>query len=144
MKIRRNPLPSARIEMMPLIDIVFLLLVFFIYAMLSMAVHYSQPVDLPVSDSAVINPQEAISITLGIDKGGVELFVNDEPVVSMQQLSEEVSRRIAGTGRGMDSEVQIFADKSVSYQQLFAVLDAVRRTGLTRIALQADPVDRQP
>ena len=38
---------KARIDMLPLIDIVFLLLVFFIYAMLSMAVHHALPVALP-------------------------------------------------------------------------------------------------
>ena len=38
---------KPRIEMLPLIDIVFLLLIFFIYAMLSMAVHRSLPVSLP-------------------------------------------------------------------------------------------------
>ncbi|MBC2711802.1 MAG: biopolymer transporter ExbD [Desulfosarcina sp.] len=42
---------KARIDMLPLIDIVFLLLVFFIYAMLSMAVHHALPVALPVSST---------------------------------------------------------------------------------------------
>jgi len=46
MKIEFDVGKKARIEMLPLIDIVFLLLVFFIYAMLSMAVHKAL-LDLP-------------------------------------------------------------------------------------------------
>ena len=59
MKLMINTSKKARIEMLPLIDIVFLLLVFFIYAMLSMAVHRGIPVSLPVSSTAKtdrINP----------------------------------------------------------------------------------------
>ena len=53
----------ARIEMLPLIDIVFLLLVFFIYAMLSMAVHRSLPVSLPVSAMAETETAASLTIT---------------------------------------------------------------------------------
>ena len=45
MKVELPVQKKARIEMLPLIDIVFLLLVFFIYAMLSMAVHRGLPVE---------------------------------------------------------------------------------------------------
>ena len=49
MKVNLRVAKKARIEMLPLIDIVFLLLVFFIYTMLSMAVHRGLPVVLPNS-----------------------------------------------------------------------------------------------
>ena len=55
MKIHLPATKKARIEMLPLIDIVFLLLVFFIYAMLSMAVHRGLPVELPLSTTAEID-----------------------------------------------------------------------------------------
>ncbi|MBW1821228.1 MAG: biopolymer transporter ExbD, partial [Deltaproteobacteria bacterium] len=44
MKLKLYKTKNPRIEMLPLIDVVFLLLVFFIYAMLSMAVHRGLPV----------------------------------------------------------------------------------------------------
>ena len=53
MKIRRRKLKAVRIEMLPLIDVVFLLLVFFIYAMLSMAIHRGMQLDLPQSSTAL-------------------------------------------------------------------------------------------
>ena len=55
MKVQLPAPKKARIEMLPLIDIVFLLLVFFIYAMLSMAVHRGLPVELPLSATAEID-----------------------------------------------------------------------------------------
>jgi biopolymer transport protein ExbD len=50
--------------MLPLIDIVFLLLVFFIYAMLSMAVHHALPVALPLSSTAPLDKQVTLSVTV--------------------------------------------------------------------------------
>ena len=50
--------------MLPLIDIVFLVLVFFIYAMLSMAVHRGLPVILPSSSTAKIDKTIVLSVTV--------------------------------------------------------------------------------
>lgn len=138
MKLSRNSIAPPRIEMMPLIDIVFLLLVFFIYAMLSMAVHHGQPVDLPQSSSATLEAHEAISITIQATDQGIDLFVDEEPV-SLELLSERLRNKEAEKQDGQAPEVQIFADKTISYQQLFQVMDHVKQAGLTRISLQAEP-----
>ena len=138
MKIHHKSIAPPRIEMLPLIDIVFLLLVFFIYAMLSMAVHYGQPVDLPASESATLEPQEAISITMQVAAGDILLFVDEEPI-GLDFLSKYL-RSVQEKRPNLNKlEVQIFADKTVSYQQLFQVLDRVKEAGLTRISLQAEP-----
>ena len=129
--------------MLPLIDIVFLLLVFFIYAMLSMAVHHGQSVDLPQSSSATLETQEAISITIQTGGQGMVLFV-DEEAVSLELLSERLQDKVAAKQDGQDPEVQIFADKSVSYQELFQVLDCVKQAGLAHISLQAEMAEASP
>ena len=140
MKLNHSSLSPARIEMMPLIDIVFLLLVFFIYAMLSMAVHRGQSVDLPQSSSAVLEMQDAISITIQAADQGMVLFVDEEPV-NLEILSEKLKKK---KEEKQDLEVQIFADKSVSYQELFQVLDRVKLAGLTKISLQAKQKKTSP
>ncbi|MBU0681512.1 MAG: biopolymer transporter ExbD [Proteobacteria bacterium] len=137
MKLSRSSLAPPRIEMLPLIDIVFLLLVFFIYAMLSLAVHHGQAVDLPQSGSATLETREAISITIQATGPGVVLFV-DEESVSLEFLSARLKMK-KGTKQGAQApDVQIFSDKSVSYQELFQVLDSVKQAGLMRISLQAE------
>jgi len=136
MKLSRKHLSPPRIEMMPLIDIVFLLLVFFIYAMLSMAVHHGQVVDLPSSSSAALETQEAISVTIQDNGSEVLLFIAEESV-SLARLVERLHDIKMETRGTKEPEVQIFADKSVSYQELFKVMDSVKEAGLSKISLQA-------
>ncbi|MCF8142893.1 MAG: biopolymer transporter ExbD [Deltaproteobacteria bacterium] len=131
MKVAFEKVPKARIEMLPLIDIVFLLLVFFIYAMLSMAVHRALPVTLPESTTAGIDKAAFLSITVKSD-GAVYL---DEESVPLELLAEKLKRSAPAED---DPAVLLFADRNLSYQYLFKVLDQIRTAGLTRISLQAE------
>lgn len=130
MKLNHPAGRKPRIEMLPLIDIVFLLLVFFIYAMLSMAVHRGLPVDLPRSATAEKGKELPLAVTVTAD-GAVQ--VNKE-AVPLARLTEVLQQKAAGPETG----VLLFADRSLSYQRLFAVLDRIRKAGLARISLQAD------
>jgi len=125
----------ARIEMLPLIDIVFLLLVFFIYAMLSMAVHRSLPVSLPVSASA--ETETATRLTVTIRKGG-ELFLDGLPL-SLGEMGSVLKEKAlkSGAGAARSLLVTIFADKDISYQELYSVLDMIRSAGIADVSLQA-------
>ncbi len=122
---------KTRIEMLPLIDIVFLLLVFFIYAMLSMAVHRGLPVILPTSSTAKIDKQLILSVTIRADG---RIFLDEKPI-SLRDLSEAL-RREAKIRK--ETGVLLFADKTLPYQKLFRVLDEIRLAGLTQISLQAE------
>lgn len=131
MKIDLYPTRKARIEMLPLIDIVFLLLVFFIYAMLSMAVHRGLPIVLPKSSTADIEKQLILSITV---KANGETYL-DKSKISLADLTatlREKARSEAQTG------VLLFADKDLAYQKLFDVLDRIKQAGISKISLQAD------
>ncbi len=131
MKVNLPKRKKARIEMLPLIDIVFLLLVFFIYAMLSMAVHRGLPVLLPISSTAKIDKNLILSVTIKED-GTIYL---DKERVSLENLGGFLKQRV----RSMkETGVLLFADRSLSYQRLFQVLDQIRMAGLSRISLQAE------
>lgn len=144
MKLNRKNIEAPRIEMLPLIDIVFLLLVFFIYAMLSMAVHHGQPVNLPESSSATLEVKEFISVTIQAEGLGVNLYV-DEEQVTLEGMGLELQRIKDVKQEDQEPEVQIFADKSVSYQELFRVMDCIKKAGLTRMSLQAArPASKSP
>jgi biopolymer transport protein ExbD len=125
---------TGRIEMIPLIDIVFLVLVVFIYAMLSMAVHRGLPVALPSSAAAEIEKSPMLSITIEPD-GSLYL---DRELVAFEELTGILEARSGGQA---DPGVLLFADKDVSYQDLFRVLDRIRLAGLHRISLQAEGTD---
>lgn len=120
--------------MLPLIDIVFLLLVFFIYAMLSMAVHRSLPLSLPVSSTAELDRE--ISLTVTVSPNG-EVFL-DEVKVSRQKLQPLLQDRVQKAEDGESFQVDLFADETVSYQELYSILDIIRSAGISNVALQAD------
>lgn len=131
MKMNLQTIKKPRIEMLPLIDIVFLLLVFFIYAMLSMAVHRGLPVVLPLSTTAKIDKHLLLSVTLKADG---TVFVDKEQV-SLDSLRDVLGEKAR---MGRDPGVLLFADRSIPYQKLFQVLDRIREAGLNRISLQAE------
>lgn len=131
MKVQHSITRRPRIEMLPLIDIVFLLLVFFIYAMLSMAVHRGLSVSLPASSTASMDKTLLLSVTLRADGS---LYLDKERIL-LAHLSEALKRK---TGDDKKAGVLLFADKDLPYQKLFNVLDQIRLAGLNRISLQAE------
>jgi biopolymer transport protein ExbD len=123
-----------RIEILALIDIVFLLLVFFIYAMLSMAVHKGLPVLLPTSSSAMVDKQLILSVTV---KSDGTIYVDQKPV-ALDTLTDTLQ----SMSKGRDSKsVLLFADRDLPYQNLFHVLDRIKDAGLEKISLQAKAED---
>ena len=136
MKTNFRNIKKARIEMLPMIDCVFLLLVFFIYAMLSMAVHRGLPVNLPASKTVKIDKKLILAVTIRTDGS---IFVDKEPV----EL-ERVTTVLQTKAKGQEQPgVLLFADRNLTYQSLFEVLDQIRQAGLNRISLQAE-LDETP
>ncbi len=124
---------KPRIEMLPLIDIVFLLLVFFIYAMLSMAVHRSLPVSLPVSSTAEIDTES--NLTVSVRHNG-EIFL-DNKTVSLEELQTILQDKAQKATDNKSVQVDLFADEALSYQELYRVLDIIRTAGISNVSLQA-------
>ncbi len=119
---------------MPLIDIVFLLLVVFIYTMLSMAVHKGMPVALPTSEQVQPEKKAPLSVTVALDGA---IFVNKTPV-ALADLKAVLKRQ---TNADPETGVLLFADRQLTYQQLFKVMDQIRQAGLSRVSLQAEAED---
>ena len=134
MKVTRRKRKPVRIEMLPLIDIVFLLLIFFIYAMLSMAVHRGLHLDLPESSSATVSRKSPVTISIKQSGNSIRVFY-DKKEVGFDTLRSLLNKRRQGKN---DLPVLVFADERVSYQQLFEVLDLLRESGIREISLQAN------
>jgi biopolymer transport protein ExbD len=129
MKVNLGAKRRARIEILPLIDIVFLLLVFFIYAMLSMAVHRGLPVDLPSSSTSETDKRLTLSVTI---KDSGDIVLDTVPV----QLKDLAPQLRAKTRISQEMGVLLFADREVSCQLLVKVLDQIRMAGVNRVSLQ--------
>jgi len=130
-KVNPQTAKKTRIELIPLVDMMILLLAFFIYAMLSMAIHRGLPVLLPSSSTAQLDQRLVLSITL--QKDG-RIYVDKEEV-SLQNLREFLKEKSAQTD---ETGAFLFADREVTYQKLFLVLDEIRMAGISRVSLQAE------
>ncbi|MFH2092917.1 MAG: biopolymer transporter ExbD [Pseudomonadota bacterium] len=134
MKLNLSPVRKARIELLPLMDIIFLLLVVFIYSMLSMSVHHGMPVKLPVSSLAKPDKTLVLSVTV---KENNQIFV-DKQQVSLEDLASILKQSAQDR---KNSGVLLFAHKNITYQHLFLVLDQIKLAGLSQISLQAQLQD---
>ena len=123
---------KTRIEIIPLIDVIFLLLVFFIYAMISMTVHHGLPVDIPISDKALLEVGKLPSIT--VEKDGT-LFLEGEKI-ALKYLGRSVSLRLTDAA---DKGVMLFAHRDVPYHIIFDVMEEITLSGIRNISLQARP-----
>lgn len=127
---------GARIELIPLIDIIFLLLVFFIYSMLSMVVYRGIPVSLPAADTAETHEGDTLVIT--IDEKG-NLFVDKEPTPSRELLSRLEREQAAFPGK----TAIISGHRESPYRVFVDVLDTARRAGFQRVSMEARPRQRE-
>jgi biopolymer transport protein ExbD len=124
---------SARIEMIPLMDVVFLLLVFFIYAMFTMTVHRGVRVDLP-QGAGQPAPDGSLTITLTRD-GAFQLdgrpLARDDLLLEVVDL-HRVDRR----------PVLISADRQVPLGMGIELLDRLRQAGIEAVTFQVTPEAR--
>jgi len=124
---------GPRIEMIPLIDVVFLILVFLIYAILSMVIHRGFKVDLPHATTAEIDREDYVSIT--VDKDNRILLDKEE--VLIENLSEEVKTKVR---KGV--KVFINGDKEADLGVVINVLDTLRRDEINEVYFETKPVER--
>ncbi len=131
MKVSLQTKRKPRIEMIPLIDLMFLILVSFVYGVFFMSVHRGVQVALPLSSTAKIEKQ--LTLTLSIQADGT-LFLDKEPV-PLEDLGEALRVKAA---ENRETGVLLFADKNLPYQKLYTVLDLIRMAGLSQVSLQAE------
>jgi biopolymer transport protein ExbD len=134
MRIPRESPKKARIEIIPMIDTIFFLLVFFMISTLSMAQYRGMPVNLPKAASGRQAPAESAAIT--IDKEG-RLFLDKEPV-DQARLADRLRRQLA---QNTDLLVVINADDAVEHGRVVEVMDIARGADVARMAIAVKPKD---
>jgi biopolymer transport protein ExbD len=127
---RIAPKTSVQIPMTALIDIVFLLLIFFLLTTNYLATD-SLPVNLPRADTAAA-PHEAF-LTIGIDAQGA-VYLDGKPISDKQ-----LQRRLKTLLKNRSARpVAIRADRTVSLERVVAVLDIARSCGARQLSLIAE------
>ena len=137
MILRRRERKRARIEIIPMIDVVFFLLVFFMMASLSMTVYRGLPVNLPRATSGSKPPAESAAITVSRDG---QAYLDRQPVTR-----EVLGQRLRGlVGANPLVAIIITADEAAMHGRVVDVLDEVRTAGVTRMAIAIRPEAPRP
>ena len=118
---------SARIEIVPLIDVVFLLLVFFIYAMLSMTVYRGLRVSLP---QGVGQAEDLETLVIAIADDNT-LWIDQTPVTV-----EEAVTRAQACMTDTPLPVLISGDRQANLGVSIELLSALRQGGIESVSFQ--------
>jgi biopolymer transport protein ExbD len=128
-RITRNEIPKARIEIIPMIDVVFFLLVFSLLAALNMARLNRLRADVPKTGGAA---REANRITVNEIRGKLFLTYETPGRKGQQNLKSvaEIRPAIAAEyAKNPRLVVLVNAEDSLSFERGAALVDAVQGSG---------------
>ncbi|HEY9695405.1 MAG TPA: biopolymer transporter ExbD [Oculatellaceae cyanobacterium] len=134
MKINSDtPTEEVRIEIIPLIDVIFCILTFFLLAALQLTRQQAINVNLPQAKSGV--PQMRDMLIVSLDDFG-QVYLEKQVMLSKDQLSEGLKNYRTNNPNGL---MVLYAAKNSSYNDVIQVLDLLRSVGGDRVALATLP-----
>ncbi|MEA5598157.1 biopolymer transporter ExbD [Rivularia sp. UHCC 0363] len=119
----------AQINIVPMIDVIFAILTFFIMSTLFLTRQEGLPVNLPQASTAKKATQPA-RVTLTVDKAGA-IFLNKQPI-TLDKLEAGVKAKVKPEQPLM---VVLNADEGVNHGKIVAVMDRVRRVKGASLAI---------
>lgn len=125
---------EARIEIIPLIDIMFFLLASFMLVSLSMVNLKSVKVDLPTATTADSESDKKDLISLSVDASGTTYFEQDP--VGSNELATRLSSLLA---ENPEVRVLISGDVDARHGDVIRMVDIARRSGIQRVAFEIRP-----
>lgn len=131
MRLRYFEYRKGRVEIIPMIDVMLFLLVFFIIVTLQMIPDAGVNLQLPQASQVQHLPHPKVTINLLAD-GTMQ--------VKGQTLdAADLTTMLAADGNPAKTQVTIAADKHVAFQYFITAMDASRKAGVTDIGIAAQP-----
>jgi len=133
---RRSPISSAvaeeeDINLTPMLDVVFILLIFFIVT----ANFIKEPgleVNRPDAETSAIQENAAILIAIGATN---DIWI-DGRMIDVRQVKANITKLLADNPKG---SVVIQADEKATADSIIAVMDQSREAGVFAISLASEP-----
>jgi len=132
MRLKRWEPKKARIEIVPMIDTIFFLLVFFMMASLAMTTMKGIPVNLPASASA--SDRSPVRTVVTVTSNGT--FYVDKLRVSFDQIRPFLEDRLRDNPRIV---VVINCDKSQRWEKGIEVIDEAKKAGAENLTIATEP-----
>lgn len=130
MRLPNEPDRPPQINIVPMIDVIFAILVYFIVSSLFLTRSEGLPVNLP--QAATVQSQNTKQIIVSLDREGV-LTIGDR-IVKLSELQTEVKKSIKTE---QTTVVVIKADKIVSHGQVVDIIDRLRQIPQVKLAIAA-------
>lgn len=128
-----SQMPTAEINMTPLVDVMLVLLIIFIITAPLMT--HAVKVDLPKTSSAP-SPEKPSTLQVTIDAGN-SVFVAAQ-AVDRNDLEARFREAVAADAQ---VEIQLNADRATRYETVAETMSAARRAGLNKIGFVTHPGD---
>ncbi len=136
-KRRINP----NVDLTPLIDVVFQLLIFFMLSS-TFVVQSTIQIEMPEAEGAAQLEQKDLSVTLAYGTGGPEgkgkIYVNSKEVPSMEELTQILTERVS---ERPDLILLVRTDARTDSGRLLEVLGIASSVGIQKFGLGAQPPD---
>ena len=130
------PGTKARIEIIPLIDIIFFLLATFIMVSLSMTKNQGVQVALPTAGSAASlgdNQEMEKAVTLSVNEKGDVFYNKDKITIAQLPMKLQTFKTTS-----KDPKVVINSDAGADFKFVVSVLDEVRKIGIAKVGINTD------
>ncbi|GAB4150118.1 MAG: biopolymer transporter ExbD [Cyanobacteria bacterium J069] len=131
MRLPSEPDPPPSINIVPMIDVIFAILTFFVLSTLFLTRSEGLPVNLPGAATADLQPQKQTVVT--IDAGG-NLSLDRQPA-TLDTLDAQVRQLVS---EGESPLVVINADEAVAHGKVVAVMDRLRAIPTVRLAIATE------
>lgn len=131
MGFRRRTIEPPRVELTPMVDVVFLLLIFFMIST-TFVVRPGLKIDLPDSSAtALLQDEQEVRIYLG--KAG-EIFFQQQPV-TLDELTRQLNSYGAGAAK---MTFLLMADQDALHGKVIQLMDAAKNAGFASLAIATD------
>lgn len=131
MRLPDEPESPFEINLVPMIDVIFSLLAFFIISTLFLTRSEGLPVNLPSAQTAQVEPTAAINVTVEPDG---DLFLNRQGI-QLDELQGAVRNLIEPNSEAL---VIIHADEKVEHGHVVSVMDRLRQVEGAKLAIAAN------
>ncbi|MEA2011567.1 MAG: biopolymer transporter ExbD [Verrucomicrobiota bacterium] len=128
----------AKGEMLPMMDMVFLLLIVFIFMIIQMRPNFGVSVELPeIAEKLTTKAeQKQKTVTVSVTTEN-EIYVNKE-TVQIENLIPEI-KKITGTTENSNISVILRGDKMSSYGKMIEIFSKFREEGISNILFDVEP-----
>ena len=129
MNFRSERRDEVNLDITPLIDVVFLLLIFF---MVSTTFEHNSEINITLpSSSKEVTEAKPDAVNIGLDSQG-NVYINDKALVNAQLETIKTALSAALVGLN-EPPIIISADSNATHQSVVRVMDAARQLGLVKI-----------